>query len=657
MEQALIIDLETTMRSPVSSKAHAMWPDNKVVWAGYKWNDGTPPFILHKLVDRDGIVTDRSAAWIEVAIGKADVLVGHNIKFDLSYVLKNKWLSPNNLAQMKLWDTQLVEYLLSAQMKTYPSLDDVAVKYGGTVKDSTIADMWDAGVATECIDDDLIRAYLEGDLNNTALIYNKQKAIVEAWGMTALVESQMDALMAVTLMEYEGMAVDRAYINKQSEWLAGKIDYQLRELTMQVASCGIIPAHYGDWNWASSKDVSMLFFGGTFTTKEKELVGKYKNGKDKYKLVEKTHTVKQWFLPESNGALKNKLGYYTVDDKVLESLSKLTTKASLILDLRKLSKQRETYYENLKELLFPDNKVYPNINMVSTKTGRLSCNKPNIQNQTEEGGIKESYVSRWGVEGCLIEFDYQQLEMAGLAYVSGDSQLCDDINNGVDMHTELFKSMYGRTPTKDERKRFKRLSFGLVYGAGVKTLSEQAGCSLSDSKRFVEVFYNRYKGVAEFHKSIVEEAQKGRKVTKHHTPKGAPQGAFLKRTETGRMFLFKEYDNEWKGVPSFSPTELKNWFVQGFSTGDVVPHMLGVLAKFCYASGYDHNWVPIMSVHDSILIDCRKEYITVCIGLVSGILKNTSEEFNVHFGTSIPVKLSVGCSVGPNWGTMKGVEV
>jgi DNA polymerase I-like protein with 3'-5' exonuclease and polymerase domains len=475
--------------------------------------------------------------------------------------------------------------------------------------------------------------------------------------MTALVESQMDALMAVTLMEYEGMAVDRAYINKQSEWLAGKIDYQLKELNLAVARTGIIPTHYLEWNWASSKDVSMLFFGGTFTTKEKELVGKYKNGKDKYKLVEKTHTIRRSFEPTAHGALKNKLGYYTVDDKVLESLRKHTVKAGLILDLRKLSKQRETYYENLKELLFPDNKVYPNINMVSTKTGRLSCNKPNIQNQTEEGGIKESYVSRWGVEGCLIEFDYQQLEMAGLAYVSGDSQLCDDINNGVDMHTELFKSMYGRTPTKDERKRFKRLSFGLVYGAGVKTLSEQAGCSLSDSKRFVEVFYNRYKGVAEFHKSIVEEAEMGRKVTKHHTPKGAPQGAFLKRTETGRMFLFKEYDNEWKGMPSFSPTELKNWFVQGFSTGDVVPHMLGVLSKHCYLHGYDHGWVPVMSVHDSILIDCRKAFVTMAINEVSAILKNTSEEFNKHFGTSMPVKLSVGCSVGPNWGTMKGVEV
>jgi DNA polymerase I-like protein with 3'-5' exonuclease and polymerase domains len=310
----------------------------------------------------------------------------------------------------------------------------------------------------------------------------------------------------------------------------------------------------------------------------------------------------------------------------------------------------------LKELLFPDNKVYPNINMVSTKTGRLSCNKPNVQNQTEEGGIKESYISRWGMNGALIEFDYQQLEMAGLAYVSGDKQLVYDINNGVDMHTELFKSMFGKTPTKEERKPFKRLSFGLVYGAGATTLAEQAGCSLSDSKRFIEVFYNRYRGVAAYHKGIIEEAEKGRKTTKHHTPKGMPQGAFLKRTNTGRMFLFKEYDNEWKKKPTFSPTELKNWPVQGFSTGDVVPHMLGVLSKHIYQNYYDNYYVPIMSVHDSILIDCHKDHVEQAIESVSSLLNQTSKLFNDHFGTSVPVKLSVGCSVGPNWGTMKGVK-
>ncbi len=123
------------------------------------------------------------------------------------------------------------------------------------------------------------------------------------------------------------------------------------------------------------------------------------------------------------------------------------------------------------------------------------------------------------------------------------------------------------------------------------------------------------------------------------------------------MFLFKEYDNEWKGKPSFSPTELKNWFVQGFSTGDVVPHMLGVLSKWIYGSHYSSYFVPIMSVHDSILFDCRKEYVSVALREVSKILKNTSEFFDRDFGTSMPVKLSVGCSVGPNWGTMKGVEV
>jgi DNA polymerase I-like protein with 3'-5' exonuclease and polymerase domains len=291
--------------------------------------------------------------------------------------------------------------------------------------------------------------------------------------------------------------------------------------------------------------------------------------------------------------------------------------------------------------------------MVSTKTGRLSCNKPNIQNQTTEGGIKDAYVSRYGDDGVLVEFDYSQLEMAGLAFVSGDKQLTEDINNNIDMHNELYKGMYGRYPTKEERKPFKRLSFGLVYGAGAKTLSEQAGCSIEDSKKFIYVFYMRYVGVRKFHEDIQEEAKCKRRVIAEHTPKGFPRHAFLKKMPTGRMYIFKEYDNEWKREPSFSPTELKNWPVQGFSTGDVVPHMVGTVVKFIYT--HDVDAVPIMTVHDSMLFDVPKNKLSDVVTTLRTILNSTTTLFNDFFGTSLDVKLSTGCSVGKTWGTLKEI--
>jgi DNA polymerase I-like protein with 3'-5' exonuclease and polymerase domains len=74
------------------------------------------------------------------------------------------------------------------------------------------------------------------------------------------------------------------------------------------------------------------------------------------------------------------------------------------------------------------------------------------------------------------------------------------------MHRELYNGMYGRYPTDAERKPFKRFSFLLVYGGGVTTLMAQSGCDRATAKKFINTFYARYKGVKEYHESIVKKA-------------------------------------------------------------------------------------------------------------------------------------------------------
>jgi DNA polymerase-1 len=233
-----------------------------------------------------------------------------------------------------------------------------------------------------------------------------------------------------------------------------------------------------------------------------------------------------------------------VDEKVLKNIGTPFTES--ILRYRTYNKQKTTYYENMRDLMFPNGFIYPSLNHVATKTGRLSCTKPNIQNQTEEGGIKGAYVSRWGHKGRLVEFDYSQLEMVALAYLANDRTLIADIGGGKDMHTELFIDMYSRSPTKEERKWFKRLSFGLVYGAGARTLAENAGCTVAEAKKFISVFYGRYPGVQIWHEETYGVAKKQRKVSKEHCPVSKrPVGKYVMNTPTTRRYVFKEYFNEW----------------------------------------------------------------------------------------------------------------
>jgi len=223
----------------------------------------------------------------------------------------------------------------------------------------------------------------------------------------------------------------------------------------------------------------------------------------------------------------------------------------------------------------------------------------------------------------------------------------------------LFRDMNGRAPTKDERKWFKRLSFGLVYGAGAYTLSENAGCSLSDARKFIKVFYGRYPQVKIWHDEGMEKANKCRIVTKEHDPtSGLPIGKYVMHTETGRRYVFKEYYNERKKDVSFSPTELKNYPVQGFATGDVVPFMVGYIVTELTASPvFREKALPIMTVHDSMLFDVHETILDSFVEKCYNALKNTTKKMEETFGLSIPITLDVGCKVGLNWQDMTEKEM
>lgn len=579
-------------------------------------------------------------------------IVGQNLKFDLCYSLKHDVLSISKLADIKVWDTQLAEYLLSGQQALYASLDELVVRYGGTVKDSAVTEFFKAGKGADEIPESMLIPYLRDDLENTQLVYQKQRALATTYNMLPLIESQMDALKATTIMEFNGMRIDSDYIDKKIEELSKELEIVESHIESLVKATTHLPS---EWSYKSNKDLSLFFFGGRYKERTREEVGVYKtSGKPKFKWVETVHTRSPLYDHATMKAEPTAYGF-TVDEKVLKNLKlHASAMANNVIKARTISKHLNTYFVNLRDLLFPGDLVHPSLNHTATKTGRLSCTKPNIQNQTEEGGIKAAYISRWKERGWLVEFDYSQLEMVALAVVSGDTQLQEDISSGKDMHTELYKDMYSTTPSKEERKWFKRLSFGLVYGAGYKTLAENAGCDEADAKRFIKVFYTRYPAVKSWHDSQSDAAKRNRIVSKEHDPvTHMPVGKYVQHTLTGRRYVYREYYNDWKKEMSFSPTELKNYCVQGFATGDIVPHMVGYIVRHLSKSDLRSTALPIMTVHDSILFDVHESTLDKFVSLCYTALNRTTEVVNKHFNIDIPIQLQVGCKVGRNWQEME----
>ena len=123
------------------------------------------------------------------------------------------------------------------------------------------------------------------------------------------------------------------------------------------------------------------------------------------------------------------------------------------------------------------------------ESGRTSSFKPNIQNVSRTGGVRECYVPREGT--VFVACDYSTLELCALAQVCLDlfaeSEMARAINDGRDLHLGVAASLLsityeealrnmevGCSETKEQRQLSKALNFGVPGGMGAAAFSSFA---------------------------------------------------------------------------------------------------------------------------------------------------------------------------------------
>jgi DNA polymerase I-like protein with 3'-5' exonuclease and polymerase domains len=386
-----VIDVETTIRSDV----HGSSPfsgDNVMVQLGS--------------LEEGGLAyTPRMPGWTQArdALSDAEVLVGHNIGFDLKWLWK---VHGSVIIPKAIWDTQQVEYLLSGQRHLYPSLDSLCVLYGLPTKDDKIKEYWDKGVDTQDIPPEELTAYLIGDLKNTEAIYQMQRSILshpDLEKLNELVKVKMEDLIFTTLMEWYGMEFDlpRALELKTTKEeqlaLVEKSFNSYASLHLgkyPVADDGTVPSMW-EPQIGSNKDLGILFFGGETSYIVEVEAGVFKTGprkgSPKFK-KEARHVTIPSPLFTGTHRVEGKTGP-KVDDEVLSNIvndTEINTLvrniAGYVLEWRALKKEITTYLEGYSKMVTPDGSIHASINHCSTATGRQSCTKPNLQNVS---GVEE----------------------------------------------------------------------------------------------------------------------------------------------------------------------------------------------------------------------------------------------------------------------------
>jgi len=198
---------------------------------------------------------------------------------------------------------------------------------------------------------------------------------------------------------------------------------------------------------------------------------------------------------------------------VLQELAANYPLPKLILEHRALAKLKSTYTDKLPQSVDPrTGRVHTTFSQATAVTGRLASADPNLQNipvRTQEGRrIREAFIAP--PAHVLVSADYSQIELRIMAHLSGDAALLKAFQEGADIHrataAEIF-SVPVNDVTSEQRRYIKAVNFGLIYGMGAFGLATQLGIERSAAAQFIERYFQRYPGVAEYMQRTRESAR------------------------------------------------------------------------------------------------------------------------------------------------------
>lgn len=324
---------------------------------------------------------------------------------------------------------------------------------------------------------------------------------------------------------------------------------------------------------------------------------------------------------------RTKTGVST-DEETLKKLALVHPLPARIMDYRELSKLKSTYAEGLLKAVSPQGRVHTRFNQAVAATGRLSSSDPNLQNipiRSERGRrIRRAFVPS---PGCVfLSADYSQIDLRVLAHLSQDPALMEDFRQGRDVHAATARDLFGLpgdSPVGDDQRRVaKTVNFGIVYGQTAYGLSQQLGVGVEEAQGFIRRIFQRYPGVAEWMKTLLETARRDGYVS-----------TLLKRR---RPLPDLKATNQ--NLRSFAERAAINTPVQGTSADIIKVAMLKVsgLLKTERAR-------MLVQVHDDLLFDMPLEDLPRLVGPLRHAMESA---------VSLSVPLVVDVKSGVNWNEM-----
>ena len=509
--------------------------------------------------------------------------VGHNLKYNFK-VLNNY----NINIKEPFFDTMIAHYIINPDMRHnlnilsetylnyYPKpIEDLIGPKGKnqkTMKDVEILDQTEYS-----LEDANITLQLKVPFENEL---KKQKSI------DLFKNLELPLLNVLTKMEIQGINIDVNCLKA----LSGKIKKDKKKLEKII-----FKKADEEFNISSPKQLGIILF-------------------EKFKLTDKPK--------------KTKTGQYSTSEETLTALSKNNPLVSDILDWRSLEKLENTYIKALPEEINPLTKrVHTVYNQAVAATGRLSSNKPNLQNipiRTDRGKkIREAFVSK-NNNFYLMAADYSQIELRIIAALSHDQGMINAFKNNEDIHKSTASKVFDvdiNSVTREQRNNAKTVNFGIIYGISAFGLSQQTNLNRTEAKKLIETYYSTYPKLNDFINNQINFAR---------------DNGFVE-TILGRRRYLKNINSQNAIVRSAAERNAVNAPIQGSAADIIKLAMINI-----------HNIIEqkklkskmLLQVHDELVFDVHKNEVELLKSIVKKEMENAYK---------LKVALIVDIGIGKNW--------
>ena len=511
------------------------------------------------------------------------IKIAHNLKYDYGILFKYG-IQINEFC----FDTMIAHYLIDPEKRhNLDQLSRTILNYDPIPIESLIGSKTKPTKKMEEVEIDVLKNYAAEDADLTFQLYLKFSKELKNLDLEHLFYNIEIPLMRVLHdMERQGIKINTESLSSFSKNLNISLA-KLKQSIFQLSET--------EFNIDSPKQLGEVIFG-------------------KLNLDEK--------------AKKTKTGQYKTDEATLNKLNGVHPIIADILNYRTRKKLLSTYVDALPKLISPaTNKIHTNYMQAVTSTGRLSSNKPNLQNipiRTELGKeIRKAFCSS-DSNHLLLCADYSQIELRIIAGLSKDESMINAFTIGRDIHTETASKIFHvnlEEVSREMRSKAKMVNFGIIYGISAFGLSQRLGVKRTEAKEIIDNYFLEFPKIKQYMDSTISFAKE----------KGYVETIFKRK-----RFL-PNISSSNATMRGFDERNAINAPIQG-SAADIIKLAMVNIHKKMLVQKMESKL--LLQVHDELVLDMVKEE-------QKDLEKLVKQEMMEAVKFNVPLEVEIGS--GENW--------